>query len=155
MKILHLHFLYFLISVNSVKANIDINEIKNDMYHEILDIRNKYLTIKNEFLSPFNKANLSYDYCLDSLKFLSERLEIKRQAMFTLIKNIDLAYDDICIIDELNNNSILLHNIINSLGAVYHSYLLRINPSLSFHEYKCGIESLSHLEKNIPYLDDN
>ena len=86
MKILHLHFLYFLISVNSVKANIDINEIKNDMHHEIVEIRNKYLTIKNELLSPFNKANLSYDYCLDSLKFLSERLEIKRQDILSKLQ---------------------------------------------------------------------
>ena len=155
MKILYLHFLYFLISVNSLKANIDINEIKNDMYHEIVDIRNKYLTIKNELLSPFNKANLSYDYCLDSLKFLSVHLEIKRRGMFLLIKDIDLSYDDLCKIDDLNNNSILLYNIINSFGAVYHSYLLDINQSLSFYEYTCGMESLSHLEKNIPYLDDN
>ena len=155
MKILYLHFLYFLISVNSLKANIDINEIKNDMYYEILEVRNKYLTIKNEFLSPFNKANLSYDYCLDSLKFLSEHLEIKRQAMFTLIKDIDLAYDDICLIDELNSNSILLHNIINSFGGVYHSYLFFINPSFSFDEYIAGMEALFQLEKNIPYLDDN
>ena len=155
MKILYLHFLYFLISVSSLKANIDINKIKNDMYHEIVEIRNKYLTIKNEFLSPFNKANLSYDYCLDSLKFLSVHLEIKRRRMFFLIKDIDLSYDDICKIDDLNNNSILLHNIINSFGAVYHSYLIHINLSLSFYEYTCGMESLSHLEKNIPYLDDN
>ena len=155
MKILYLHFLYFLISVNSLQANIDINEIKKDMYDEIVDIRNKYFTIKNELLSPFNKANLSYDYCLDSLKFLSLQLEIKRQGMFSLIKDINLSYDDICLIDELNNNSILLHNIINSLGAVYHSYLFHISPSLSFYEYTCGMESLFHLEKNIPYLDDN
>ena len=155
MKILYLHFLYFLISVNSLKANIDINEIKNDMYHEIIDIRNKYLTIKNELLSPFNKVNLSYDYCLDSLKFLSVHLEIKRRGMFLLIKDMDLSSYDLCKIDDLNNNSILLYNIINSFGSVYHSYLLDINPSLSFYEYTCGMESLSHLEKNIPYLDDN
>jgi len=155
MKTLYLHLLYFLISVNSLHANIDINDIKDDMYHEIVDVRNKYLTIKNELLSPFNKANLSYDYCLDSLKFLSERLEIKRQAMFTLIKNIDLAYDDICLIDELNSNSILLHNIINSFGGVYHSYLFLINPSFSFDKYIAGMEALFQLEKNIPYLDDN
>ena len=155
MKTLYLHFLYFLVSVNSIQANIDINDIKDDMYHEIVDVRNKYLTIKNELLSPFNKANLSYDYCLDSLKFLSERLEIKRQAMFTLIKDIDLAYDDICLIDELNSNSILLHNIINSFGGVYHSYLFLINPSFSFDEYIAGMEALFQLEKNIPYLDDN
>ena len=60
---------------------------------------------------------LCIDYYLDSLKFLSEQLEIKRQVMFTLIKDIDLAYDDICLIDELNSNSILLHNIINSFGG--------------------------------------
>jgi len=155
MKTLYLRLLYFLISVNSLQANIDINDIKDDMYHEIVDVRNKYLTIKNNLLSPFNKANLSYDYCLDSLKFLSERLEIKRQAMFTLIKDIDLAYDDICLIDELNSNSILLHNIINSFGGVYHSYLFLINPPFSFDEYIAGMEALFQLEKNIPYLDDN
>ena len=155
MKIPYLHFLYFLISVNSLKANIDINEIKNDMYHEIVEIRNKYINIKNEILSPFNKANLSYDYCLDSLKFLSVHLDIKRREMFLLIKDMDLSYDDICLIDDLNNNSILLYNIINSFGSVYHSYLLHINPSLSFYEYTWGMESLAHLENNFPYLDDN
>ena len=155
MKNLYLYLLWLLISVNSLHANIDINEIKNDMYHEIIDIRNKYLTIKNELLSPFNKVNLSYDYCLDSLKFLSVHLEIKRRGMFLLIKDMDLSSYDLCKIDDLNNNSILLYNIINSFGAVYHSYLLDINQSLSFYEYTCGMESLSHLEKNIPYLDDN
>ena len=155
MRITYLNWLYFLISINSLQADININEIKNDMYNDIIDIRNKYLTIKNELLSPFNKANLSYDYCLDSLKFLSVHLEIKRRGMFLLIKDIDLSYDDICKIDDLNNNSILLHNIINSFGAVYHSYSLDINQSLSFYEYTCRMESLSHLEKNIPYLDDN
>ena len=155
MKTLYLYLSYFLISVNSLQANIDINDIKDDMYHEIIDVRNKYLTIKNNLLSPFNKANSSYDYCLDSLKFLSEHLEVKRQAMFSLIKDIDLAYDDICLIDELNSNSILLHNIINSFGVVYHSYLLVINPSFSFDKYIVGMEALFHLEKNIPYLDDN
>tara|TARA_Y100000741_G_scaffold110636_1_gene83097 strand:+ start:205 stop:576 length:372 start_codon:yes stop_codon:yes gene_type:complete len=122
------------------------------MYYEILEVRNKYLTIKNEFLSPFNKANLSYNYCLDSLKFLSLHLEIKRRGMFLLIKDIDLSYDDLRKIDDLNNNSILLYNIINSFGAVYHSYLLDIKPSLSFYEYTCGMESLSQLEKKYSVL---
>lgn len=155
MKILYLHFLYFLISVNALNANIDINDIKNDMYQEIINIRNKYLNIKNDLLSPFNKANLPYDYCLDSLKLLSERLEVKRRAMFSSIKDIDLSYGDIRLIEELNNNSILLHNIISGLGSIYHSYLYHINPSFSFYQYTTGMKALFHLEKNIPYLDDN
>ena len=155
MKILFLHLLYTIISVNYLQANIDINEIKHDMYHEIIDIRNKYLAIKNKLLSPFNKANLSHDYCFDSLKVLSEHLEIKRREMFSSIKDINLSYDDICLIDELNSNSILLHNIINSFGGVYHSYLFLINPSFSFDKYIAGMEALFQLEKNIPYLDDN
>ena len=155
MKNLYLYLLWLLISVNSLHANIDINEIKNDMYHEIIDIRNKYLNIKNELLSPFNKANLSYDYYLDSLKVLSEHLEIKRRAMFSSIIDIDLSYDNICLIDELNNNSILLHNIINNFGGLYYSYLFHINPLFPFNQYSAGMEALLHLEKNIPYLDDD
>ena len=155
MKILYLHLLWFLISVNSLHANIDINEIKNDMFHEIIDVRNKYLSIKNELLSPFNSVNTSYDYCLDSLKALSYHLEIKRQEMFLLIKEINLSHDDICSIDQLNNNSILLHNIINSFGGVYHSYLLHINPLFSFDQYIGGMEELFKLEKKYPILNDN
>ena len=155
MKIPYLNLVFFIISLKSLQANIDINEIKNDMYHEIIDIRNKYLNIKNELLSPFNKANLSYDYYLDSLKVLSEHLEIKRRAMFSSIIDIDLSYDNICLIDELNNNSILLNNIINNFGGLYYSYLFHINPLFPFNQYSAGMEALLHLEKNIPYLDDD
>ena len=155
MKIPYLQLVFFIISVNALQANIEINKIKNDMYHEIIHIGSKYLSIKNELLSPYNSANESYDYCLDSLKILSIHLEIKRREMFSLIKDIDLSYDDIILIDELNNNSILLHNIINGFGNVYHSYLLIMNPSFSFDQYAAGMEALFRLEKNIPYLDEN
>ena len=155
MKILYLHLLYFLISINSIHANISFNELKKDMCYEIVDVRNKYFTIKNELLSPFNKANLSYDYWLDSLKLLSDHLEIKRLAMFSSIKDLDLSYDDFYLIDELNNNSILLHNIISCFGRIYHSYLFNINSSFLFDQYTSGMELLFHLEKKILYLDDN
>jgi len=154
MKITYLHLLFFLINVKSLQANIDINEIINDMYHEIVDVRNKYLSIKKKLLSPFNSVHVSYDYCLDSLKFLSEHLEIKRRAMFSSIRDIELSYDDICLIDELNNNSILLYNIINGFGRVYDSYLARMNPIFSFDQYIASMEVQFHLEKSIPYLDD-
>jgi len=155
MKIPYLKLVFFILCINSLQANIDINEITNDIYHEIVEARNKYLSIKNELLSPFNNTNISYDYCLDSLKFLSKNLEIKRREMFLSIKDINLSYDDIYLIDELNNNLIFLHNIINGFGRVYHSYLIHMKQSFSFDQYTVGMEELFHLEMNIPYLSDN
>ena len=78
-----------------------------------------------------------------------------RTLKFSLIKDINLSYDDIYLIDELNDNAILLHNIINGFGEIYHSYLLRMNSSFSFQQYIDGMEVQFQLEQNLPYLYGN
>ncbi len=155
MKFLYLCLIYFLINISLVQGNNGINKIKNNMYNNIIEARNKYLSIKNSVLSPYNNASVSYNYYLDSLKILSTQLEINRKEVFFLIKEIELSYDDILTIDELNNNSILLYNIINGFGKVYNSYFFNFNISYPFDKYSADIEALLKLEKSISYLDYN
>ena len=141
-----------------LQANIDINEIKDNMYYEIVNTKNKYLSIKNKFRSPYinntNNYSLYINY-LDSLRFLAGNLEINRQKLFLSIRDIDLSDDDIYFINELNNSSILLFNIINSFGRIYDTYLINmISSEYSLEQYSFDMESLLLLEKNIPYLND-
>ena len=137
-----------------MQGNGDINKIKNNMFNNIIRARDNYLTIKNSVLSPYNNVDISYNYYIDSLKTLSMQLEENRRELFSLTKKIELSHDDICSIDELNNNSILLYNIINGFGKAYSSYLFNFNVSYSFDKYSADIEELIKLEKNIPYLDN-
>tara|TARA_Y100000768_G_C23954735_1_gene672150 strand:+ start:147 stop:518 length:372 start_codon:yes stop_codon:yes gene_type:complete len=123
------------------------------MYNDIIRARDEYLSIKNNIISPYINESISYNYYLDSLKILSTQLEVNRKELFFLIKEIDLSYNDILIIDDLNNNSILLYNIINGFGKVYNSYLFNVNISYPFDKYSADIEALLELEKNIPYSD--
>tara|TARA_B100000579_G_C22580330_1_gene733188 strand:- start:3 stop:380 length:378 start_codon:yes stop_codon:yes gene_type:complete len=125
------------------------------MYNDIIRARNNYLSIKNSVLSPYNNVSVCYNSYLDSLKILSTQLEINRKELFFLIKEIELSYNDICLIDEMNNNSILLYNIINDFGKIYSSYLFNINVSYPFYKYSSNVEALLKLEKNIPYFDSN
>ena len=141
-----------------LQANIDINEIKDNMYYEIVNTKKKYLSIKNNFRSPYinNTTNYSlYSNYLDSLRFLAGNLEINRQKLFLSIRDIDLSDDDIYFINELNNSSILLFNIINGFGRIYHTYLINmISSEYSLEQYSLDMEILLRLEKNIPYLND-
>ncbi len=123
------------------------------MYNNIIICRDNYLSIKSSVLSPYNNVSISYNHYLDSLKILSTDLEINRRELFLLTNKIQLTYEDICLIDELNNNSILLYNIINGFGKVYSSYFFNFNVPYSFNEYLADIKELLKLEKNIPYLD--
>ena len=153
MKSLYLCLICYLVNISSIHGNNDINKIKNNMYNDIIRVRNNYLSIKNSVLSPYNNVSVCYNSYLDSLKILSTQLEINRKELFFLIKEIDLSYNDILIIDDLNNNSILLYNIINGFGKVYNSYLFNVNISYPFDKYSADIEALLELEKNIPYSD--
>ena len=153
MKSLYLCLICYLVNISSIHGNNDIKKIKNNMYNDIIRVRNNYLSIKNSVLSPYNNVSVCYNSYLDSLKILSTRLEVNRKELFSLIKEIDLSYNDILIIDDLSNNSILLYNIINGFGKVYNSYLFNVNISYPFDKYSADIERLLELEKSIPYLD--
>ena len=158
MKYSYLYLMLLIIWDKPLQANIDINEIKDNMYYEIVNTKNKYLSIKNNFRSPYinNTNNCSlYTNYLDSLRILAENLEINRQKLFISIRDIDLLDDDIYFINELNNSSILLFNIINGFGRIYHTYLIHmISSEYSLEQYSFDMESLLRLEKNIPYLND-
>ena len=141
-----------------LQANIDINEIKDNMYYEIVNTKKNYLSIKNNFRSPYikNTTNYSlYSNYLDSLRFLAENLELNRQKLFLSVRDIDLSDDDIYFINELNNSSVLLFNIINGFGRIYHTYLISmISSEYSLEQYSLDMRNLLRLEKNIPYLND-
>ena len=158
MKYSYLYLMLLIIWAKPLQANIDINEIKDNMYYEIVNTKNKYLSIKNNFRSPYikNTTNYSlYSNYLDSLRFLAGNLEINRQKLFLSIRDIDLSDDDIYFINELNNSSVLLFNIINGFGRIYHTYLISmISSEYSLEQYSFDMESLLRLEKNIPYLND-
>ena len=134
-----------------LQANIDINEIKDNMYYEIVNTKKKYLSIKNNFRSPYinNTTNYSlYSNYLDSLRFLSENLELNRQKLFLSVRDIDLSDDDIYFINELNNSSVLLFNIINVFGRICYTYLISmIGSEYSLEQYSLDMESLLRLEK--------
>ena len=158
MKYSYLYLMLLIIWAKPLQANIDINEIKDNMYYEIVNTKKKYLSIKNNFRSPYinNTNNYSlYTNYLDSLRFLAGNLEINRQKLFLSIRDIDLSDDDIYFINELNNSSILLFNIINGFGRIYHTYLISmISSEYSLEQYSLDMRSLLRLEKNIPYLND-
>ena len=154
MKFSYLYLMLLIIWDKPLQANIDINEIKDNMYYEILNTKKKYLSIKSDFRSPYINNYSLYTNYLDSLRLLAGNLEIKRQKLFLSIRDIDLSDDDIYFINELNNNSILLFNIINGFGSIYHIYLVNmISYEYSLEQYSFDMKSLLRLEKNIPYLN--
>ena len=155
MNFSYLYLTLLIIWVEPLKANVDINEIIDNMYYEIDNTKKKYLSIKSDFRSPYINNYSLYTNYLDSLRLLAGNLEIKRQKLFLSIRDIDLSDEDIYFINELNNNSILLFNIINSFGRIYDTYLINmISSEYSLEQYSFDIESLLLLEKNIPYLND-
>ena len=155
MKFSYLYLQLLIIWAKPLQANFDINEIKNNMYYEIVNAKNKYLSIKNNFSSPYINKNFLYTNYLDSLRILAVDLEKKRQKLFLSIRDIDLSDEDINIINELNNNSILIFNIINGFGKIYYTYLIHMDSSeYSLKQYSLDMENLLRLEKNIPYLND-
>ena len=151
MKFSYLYLPLLIIWAKPLQADIDINEIKDNMYYEIVNAKKKYQSIKNNFRSPYinNINNYSlYTNYLDSLRILAENLEINRQKLFISIRDIDLLDDDIYFINELNNSSILLFNIINGFGRIYHTYLIHmISSEYSLEQYSLDMENLLRLEK--------
>jgi len=151
MKFSYLYLPLLIIWAKPLHADIDINEIKDNMYYEIVNAKKKYQSIKNNFRSPYinNINNYSlYTNYLDSLRILAENLEINRQKLFISIRDIDLLDDDIYFINKLNNSSILLFNIINGFGRIYHTYLIHmISSEYSLEQYSLDMKNLLRLEK--------
>ena len=150
------YYIYLpLLSINLIplQANVELDEIKNNMYYEIIDVKKKYLSIKKKVFSPYKNQNFSDINYLDSLMFLSERLEENRHELFSSILDIDLSDDDIYFIDKLNNNSMILFYIINEFSRIYDRYSINMTNSTysSFKEYSFDMKKMLCLERNMPY----
>ena len=150
------YYIYLpLLSINLIplQANVELDEIKNNMYYEIIDVKKKYLSIKKKVFSPYKNQNFSDINYLDSLMFLSDRLEENRHELFSSILDIDLSDDDIYFIDKLNNNSMILFYIINEFSRIYDRYSINMTNLTysSFKEYSFDMKKMLCLERNMPY----
>ena len=133
-----------ILAIDAIYADSDINELKSSSNYYISTIKNEFLSIKNKIISPYNKKQFPYDSFLDSLYFLSEKLDKLRKNMFSDLKGLDLTSKDIQFFDNLNRDSILLYNIINRFGSIYHSYLSydKTNKDYSFEQFTLEMKNL-------------
>ena len=140
-----------ILSINTIYANSNIDELKRSSNNYILALKNEFQSIKNKIISPYNKKQFHYESFLDSLHFLSEELDTKRKNIFSDLIGLDLTTKDIQFFDNLNKNSILLYNIINCFGRIYHSYLNydNTNRDYSFEQYALEMKNLLDLEKKL------
>ena len=138
-----------ILAIDAIYANSDINELKSSSNYYISTIKNEFLSIKNKIISPYNKKQFPYESFLDSLYFLSEKLDTQRKNMFSDLRGLDLTSKDIQFFDNLNRDSILLYNIINGFGRIYHSYLSydKTNKDYSFEQFTLEMKNLLVLEQ--------
>ena len=101
------------LSVSEVFPDSNIDLLKSNSLNDISDMKEEFLFIKNKIISPYNKKQFPYKSYLESLKFLSEKLDAKRKNIFSGLVGIDLKNEDVHFFDNLNKESILLYNIIN------------------------------------------
>ena len=146
-----IYVLICILSIDTIYANSDIDELKRKSNNYILAIKNDFLSIKNKIISPYNKKQFPYESFLDSLHFLSEKLDTQRKNIFYNLSVLDLTIEDIHFFDNLNKNSILLYNIINVFGRIYHSYLSynKINRDYSFEKFTLEMKNLLVLEEKL------
>ena len=146
-----IYVLICILSIDTIYANSDIDELKRKSNNYILAIKNDFLSIKNKIISPYNKKQFPYESFLDSLHFLSEKLDTQRKNIFYNLTVLDLTIEDIQFFDNLNKNSILLYNIINGFGRIYHSYLSynKINRDYSFEKFTLEMKNLLVLEEKL------
>ena len=140
-----------ILAIDAIYADSDINELKSSSNYYISTIKNEFLSIKNKIISPYNKKQFPYESFLDSLYFLSEKLDTQRKNMFSNLRGLDLTSKDIQFFDNLNKDSVLLYNIINRFGRIYHSYLSydKTNKDYSFEQYASGMRSLLVMEQKL------
>jgi len=138
-----------ILAIDAIYANSDIDKLKSNSNNYLSTIKNEFLSIKNKIISPYNKKQFPYESFLDSLHFLSEKLDKQRKNMFSDLRGLDLTSKDIQFFDNMNRNSMVLYNIINSFGRIYHRYLNngKTNKDYSFKEYAFEIKNLMILEK--------
>ena len=138
-----------ILAIDAIYANSDIDELKSSSNYYISTIKNEFLSIKNKIISPYNKKQFPYESFLDSLYFLSEKLDTQRKNMFSDLRGLDLTSKDIQFFDNMNRNSILLYNIINGFGRIYHSYLSydKTNKDYSFEQFTLEMKNLLVLEQ--------
>ena len=146
-----LYIVIWILSVDIIYASSNIFELKRSSNNYILAIKNEFLSIKNKIISPHNKKQFPYESYLDSLHFLSEKLDKRRKNMFSDLIDLDLNVKDIQFFENLNRNSILLYNIINGFGRIYHSYLIYDSPKrdYSFEQYTLEMKKLLVLEQKL------
>ena len=140
-----------ILSVDLIYANSDIDELKRNSNNYISAIKNEFLLIRDKIISPYNKKQFHYQSFMDSLCFLSEKLDTYKKNMFSDLIELDLTTKDIQFFDDLNRESILLYNIINGFGRIYHSYLNygNTNGDYSFEQYALDMRSLLVLEQKL------
>ena len=146
-----LYIVICIFSIDKIYSNSNIDELKRSSNNYISDLKNEFLSIKNKIISPYNKKQFHYESFIDSLRFLSEKLETQRKNMFSDLIELDLTTKDIQFFDNLNRESILLHNIINGFGRIYNSYLSSYytNRDYSFERYTLEIKNLLLLEQKL------
>ena len=140
-----------ILSVDLIYANSDIDELKRNSNNYISAIKNEFLSVRDKIISPYNKKQFHYESFTDSLHFLSEKLDKQRENMFSDLIGLDLTAKDIQFFDNLNRKSILLYNIINGFGRIYHSYLNKdkTNKDYSFEQYTIDMRNLLVLEQKL------
>ena len=144
-----IYIVIWILFLNKIYANSDINELKKSSVNRISEVQKKFLSIKNKIISPYNKKQFPYESYLDSLYFLSEKLDKRRKNMFSELKRLDLSINDIQFFDNLNRDSILMYNIINGFARSYNCYLSsnNIDRVCSFETYNFETKKLLALEK--------
>ena len=146
-----LYLVICILSIDTIYSNSNIDELKRNSNNYITVIKNEFLSIKSKIISPYNKKQFHYESFMDSLHFLSEKLDKHRKNMFSDLIGLDLTAKDIQFFDNMNRESILLYNIINGFGRIYHSYLNygNTNGDYSFEQYALDVRSLLVLEQKL------
>ena len=146
-----IYVVIYILSFNKIYANSDIDELKRKSNNYILAFKNEFRSIKKKIISPYNKKQFYYGTYIDSLHFLSEKLDVHRKNIFSDLIVFDLTKKDIQFFENFNRESILLYNIINGFGRIYHSYLNygNTNGDYSFEQYALDVRSLLVLEQKL------
>ena len=146
-----IHLAICILFVDLNYASSDIDELKKNSKIYLSEIKMEFVSIKNKIISPYNKKRFPYKTHLDSLHFLSEKLDTRRKNLFSDLRDLDLTSKDIQFFDKLNRESILIYNVINLFGKIYYNYLSynKINRDYSFEKITSDIKNLIVLEKKL------